>query len=170
LFSSRSRNMHISQELKRHIPIQGEKIFVIASYLYTNQRWASKFSWKVCKSQIRKVLGLILQSQIPKFLRCASLQILNPQIFIFNPQISNSQISTKHCTTLSQNQCCGSGSESGSGSTCFWASRIRTRSISQRSGSGSGFGSSSGSFYHHAKIVRKTLIPTFFLLFLFFMM
>jgi hypothetical protein len=29
-------------------------------------------------------------------------------------------------------------------------------SISQRYGSGSG----SGSFYHHAKIVRKTLIPT----------
>jgi hypothetical protein len=31
-------------------------------------------------------------------------------------------------------------------------------SISQRYGSGFGFGS--GSFYHHAKIVRKTLIPT----------
>jgi hypothetical protein len=31
-------------------------------------------------------------------------------------------------------------------------------SISQRYGSG--FGSGSGSFYHHAKIVRKTLIPT----------
>ncbi len=31
--------------------------------------------------------------------------------------------------------------------------------ISQRYGSGSGFGS--GSFYHHAKIVKKTLIPTF---------
>jgi hypothetical protein len=32
------------------------------------------------------------------------------------------------------------------------------------SGSGSGFcsGSGSGSFYHHAKIVRKTLIPTIF--------
>ena len=38
---------------------------------------------------------------------------------------------------------------------------------------GSGFtsqryGSGSGSFYHHAKIVRKTLIPTFLLLFLTF--
>ncbi len=34
-------------------------------------------------------------------------------------------------------------------------------STSQRYGSGSGscFGSGSGSFYHHAKIVRKTLIP-----------
>ncbi len=32
-------------------------------------------------------------------------------------------------------------------------------SISQRYGSGSGFGSGSGSFYHQAKIVRKTLIP-----------
>ncbi len=31
-------------------------------------------------------------------------------------------------------------------------------SISQRYGSGSGSGS--GSFYHHAKIVRKTLIPS----------
>jgi hypothetical protein len=31
-------------------------------------------------------------------------------------------------------------------------------STSQRYGSGSGPGS--GSFYHHAKIVRKTLIPT----------
>ncbi len=28
---------------------------------------------------------------------------------------------------LSVKQCCGSGSESGSGSTCFWASRIRIR-------------------------------------------
>ena len=34
---------------------------------------------------------------------------------------------------------------------------------SQRYGSGSFSGS--GSFYHHAKIVRKTLIPTIFLLF-----
>ena len=33
-----------------------------------------------------------------------------------------------------------------------------SRSTSQRHGSG--FGSSSGSFYHQAKIVRKTLIPT----------
>jgi hypothetical protein len=33
-------------------------------------------------------------------------------------------------------------------------------SISQRYGSGFGSSSGSGSFYHHAKIVRKTLIPT----------
>ncbi len=35
-------------------------------------------------------------------------------------------------------------------------------STGQRNGSGSGSGScsGSGSFYHHAKIVRKTLIPT----------
>jgi hypothetical protein len=38
-------------------------------------------------------------------------------------------------------QCCGSGS---TGSTCFWASLIRIR------------------IYHHAKIVRKILIPTLF--------
>ncbi len=41
-------------------------------------------------------------------------------------------------------------------------------STSQRYGSGSGSCSGSGSFYHHAKIVRKTLIPTFLLLFLTF--
>jgi hypothetical protein len=33
-------------------------------------------------------------------------------------------------------------------------------STNQRYGSGSG--SCSGSFYHHAKIIRKTLIPTLF--------
>jgi hypothetical protein len=36
-----------------------------------------------------------------------------------------------------------------------------SESTSQRYGSGSGscYGSESGSFYHHAKIVRKTLTP-----------
>jgi hypothetical protein len=38
-------------------------------------------------------------------------------------------------------------------------------STSQRYGSGSCSGSGSGSFYHHAKIVRKTLIPNILLLF-----
>ncbi len=41
-------------------------------------------------------------------------------------------------------------------------------STSQRYGSGSGSGSGSRSFYHHAKIVRKTLIPTILWLFLTF--
>jgi len=41
-------------------------------------------------------------------------------------------------------------------------------SISQRYGSGSGSGFGSGSFYHHVKIIRKTLISTIFLLFLTF--
>jgi hypothetical protein len=41
-------------------------------------------------------------------------------------------------------------------------------STSQRHGSGSCCRSGSGSFYHHAKIVRKTLIPTILLLFLTF--
>jgi hypothetical protein len=71
-------------------------------------------------------------------------------------------------------QCCGScrirnflarsysNQCSGSGSTCFWGSG----STSQRYGSG--FGSGSGSFYHHAKIVRKTLIPSNLWLFLTF--
>jgi hypothetical protein len=48
-------------------------------------------------------------------------------------------------------QCCGSGSKSGSGSTgstCFWPPG--SGSTSQRYESGS------GSFYHHAKILRKT--------------
>ncbi len=44
----------------------------------------------------------------------------------------------------------------------------RSGSISQKCGSGSGSGSSSGSFYHHAKIVRKTLIPPILWLFLTF--
>ncbi len=41
-------------------------------------------------------------------------------------------------------------------------------STSRRYGSGSCSGSGSGSFYHHAKIVRKTLILTILLLFLTF--
>jgi hypothetical protein len=47
----------------------------------------------------------------------------------------------------------------GSGSTC---KRFK-------SGSGSCSGSGSGSFYHHAKIVRKTLIPTILLFFMTFL-
>jgi hypothetical protein len=49
----------------------------------------------------------------------------------------------------------------GSGSGSFYHQRYGSGSRSC-SGSGSGF------FYHHAKIVRKTLIPTFLLLFLTF--
>ncbi len=41
-------------------------------------------------------------------------------------------------------------------------------SVSQRNGSRSGSGSGSGSFYHQAKKVRKTLIPTALLLLLTF--
>jgi hypothetical protein len=59
-------------------------------------------------------------------------------------------------------QCCGSGS---TGSTYFPGSGFG--SISQRHGSGSRCGS--GSFYHQAKKIRKTLIPTaLWLLFDFF--
>ncbi len=46
----------------------------------------------------------------------------------------------------------------GSGSTCFWASRIRIHCQMYGSGSGSTsqrYGSGSGNFYHQAKIVRK---------------
>jgi hypothetical protein len=41
----------------------------------------------------------------------------------------------------------------------FGPPRSGSGSTSQRYGSGSGSCSGSGSFYHHAKIVRKTLIP-----------
>ncbi len=40
----------------------------------------------------------------------------------------------------------------------WWTWAVLRIRIRQRHGSGSRFGS--GSFYHHAKIVRKTLIPT----------
>ncbi len=53
-----------------------------------------------------------------------------------------------------KNQCCGSGSESGS--VFFGPPGSGSGSISHKYGSESG----SVSFYHHAKIVRKTLIPT----------
>jgi hypothetical protein len=55
------------------------------------------------KSANRKILGLIPQLKIHKFLRCARLQIVNSQSFMIYPQIANIQISTKYCTTLSQN-------------------------------------------------------------------
>jgi hypothetical protein len=62
---------------------------------YHNQRWDSK-------KQIRKILGLIPQSQIPKLLGVPvrKSQIANPQIFRLNLQIANLQISTKYCTLL----------------------------------------------------------------------
>jgi hypothetical protein len=40
-----------------------------------------------------QILWLIALSQIRKFLRYASQQIANPQIFIINPQIATPQIS-----------------------------------------------------------------------------
>jgi hypothetical protein len=52
----------------------------------------------------------------------------------------------------SYEQCCGSGSTSSS--HVFGPPGSGSGSTSQR------YGSRSGSFYHHAKIVRKTLIPT----------
>ncbi len=60
----------------------------------------ANFFFKVRKSQI---LGLISQLKIRKFLRCARLQIVNSQSFMIYLQITNMQISTKYCTTLSQN-------------------------------------------------------------------
>jgi hypothetical protein len=64
-----------------------------------------------------------------------------------NPeQKSNSRVGL-----LAVRQCCGSESI---GSICFGPSGSGSESFGQRHGSGSGF------FYHQAKIVRKTLIPT----------
>ncbi len=68
-------------------------------------------------------------------IRINVMRILNSQHYIEAKQRKNDENNFF--------QCSGSGS---TGSTCFWASRIR--STSQRYGSGSG----SGSFYHHAKI------------------
>jgi hypothetical protein len=45
-------------------------------------------------------LGLIPVLQDRQFLRCASPQIVNPQIFMINLNIANVQISTKYCTAL----------------------------------------------------------------------
>jgi hypothetical protein len=49
-----------------------------------------------------QILGLIPQLQIRQFLRCASPQIANPQIFLIFLQIAKLQISTKFGTTMSQ--------------------------------------------------------------------
>ncbi len=49
--------------------------------------------------------------------------------------------------SISYQQCCGSG--------CIWASRIHIRTVSHK------YGSDSGSFHHHAKLIRKTLILLF---------
>jgi hypothetical protein len=56
---------------------------------------------RIRKSQIRKFLGSFRYRKSANFL---GVPIANPQIIIMiNPQIANSQISTKFCTTLSQN-------------------------------------------------------------------
>jgi len=58
-----------------------------------------------------------------------------------------------YCTTCKM-QCCGSGSESGSGttrSTCFWPPGSGSGSISQRYGSGSGSGSDSDPTFTNQK-------------------
>jgi hypothetical protein len=73
---------------------------------------------------------------------------------ISNPQhrlIITRKFSYNFARKNKSNKCCGSGS------TCFWPPG--SGSTSQRYSSGSGSGSGSGSFYHHAKIVRKTMIP-----------
>jgi hypothetical protein len=62
-----------------------------------NRGWKANF-YKSLQIANLQILGLILLSQIRKFLRCASPQIANPQIFMINPQISS-----KFCTFLSKN-------------------------------------------------------------------
>jgi hypothetical protein len=48
--------------------------------------WQANF-YKSLQIENLQILGLILLSQIRKFLRCASPQIANPRIFMINPQI-----------------------------------------------------------------------------------
>jgi hypothetical protein len=56
------------------------------------------------KSANRKFLGSFRYCKSANyFLRYSSPQIANPQIFMINPQIVNSQVSTNYCTTLSLN-------------------------------------------------------------------
>jgi sorbitol-specific phosphotransferase system component IIBC len=64
-----------------------EKLLYFIAFLCFYQSWASILflSPKIANPQI---LGLILLSQIRKFLRCVNPQIANPQIFMINPQIS----------------------------------------------------------------------------------
>ncbi len=63
------------------------------------QIWASKLFFKNPQATILRILGLIPPLQIRKVLRCASLQIENPQVFYINQQTRK----FLHCTTLSQN-------------------------------------------------------------------
>jgi hypothetical protein len=108
-----------------------------------------------------QVLGYRYQGPVP-----AGLLVLRPRPLRLAYLLSRIEIISFGLNLLTPclEQCCGSGSESGS--TCFWASWFRIQSISQRYG----FGSCSGSFYHNLNVVRKTLISTVFLiLFDFFM-
>jgi hypothetical protein len=51
-------------------------------------------------------------------------QFINPDLGAKNLLPSAFPVSAGRRINATQQQCCGSGSESGSGSTCFWASRI----------------------------------------------
>ncbi len=62
-----------------------------------NQRWA------LGQIPNPQILGLIPLSKVRTPFRCASPQIAKPKICMIHQQIANSQISTKYCTTLSQN-------------------------------------------------------------------
>jgi hypothetical protein len=59
--------------------------YICTCTLYS-RGWQANF-YKSLQIANLQILGLILLSQIRKFLRCASLQIANPQIFMINPQI-----------------------------------------------------------------------------------
>jgi hypothetical protein len=56
---------------------------------WSYQRWARKFFLKSPQIANPQILGLISLSQILKFLKYASPQIANEQIFMINPQIAN---------------------------------------------------------------------------------
>jgi hypothetical protein len=104
---------YVEGKLEKWKPVFGEwgnryvsKLAWISNFLYVAVRkcYDSMYLKELCH-EINSFWGLmppISLSQIRKFPRWASPQIAKPQLFIINPQIANSQISTKYCATLFQ--------------------------------------------------------------------
>ncbi len=84
-----------------------------------------------------------------KYMKLANLRRILGDALLNNFQVKKRRRAVRNKICPPARQCCGSGSVFGPGGS---------GSVSQMYGSGS------GSFYHHAKIVRKTLIPTVMLL------
>ncbi len=66
-------------------------------------RFRCESSINVRKLQICKLLGTLCYLKFANFLGLPVRKSQNPQIFMINLQIASLQISTKYCTTLSQN-------------------------------------------------------------------